>query len=69
MPREIEGRFWGEAGAAYLSSGSNEVEVWGLWSGFLLVNCCGWVVFLGSACLEICWRWAHRESEVGCVGS
>ena len=43
MPREKEGRFWGEAGAAYLSSGSNEVKVWGRWSGFLLVDCCGWV--------------------------
>ena len=29
MPRESEGRFGGEVGAVYLSSGSNEVKVWG----------------------------------------
>ena len=29
MPREKEGRFWGEAGAVYLCSGSNQVKVWG----------------------------------------
>ena len=54
MPREKEGKFWGEAGAAYLSSRSNEVKVWRRCSGFLLVDCCGWLVFLGSACIEIC---------------
>ena len=33
--------------------GSNEVKVWGRWSGFLLVDCCDWVLFLGSACVKI----------------
>ena len=69
MPREKEGRFWGEAGASYLSSASNEVKVWGRWRGFLLVDCCGWVVFLGSACVEICWRWVHWGNVVRCVSS
>ena len=23
---------------------------------FLLVDCCGWVVFVGSTCVEICLR-------------
>ena len=42
MPRKKEeGRLWGEAGAGYLPNGSNKVKVWGQWSGFLLVDCCG----------------------------
>ena len=35
-----KGRFWGEAGAGYLSSGGNKVKVWRWWSR-LLVDCCG----------------------------
>ena len=54
MPREKEGRFWGEKGAAYLSSRSNKVKVLGRWSRFLLVDRCGWVVFRGSGCVGIC---------------
>ena len=38
----------------------------GWWSKFLLVDCCGWVVFLGIACVEIYWRWTHWESRVRC---
>ena len=57
-------RFWGEAGADYLLSGSNKVKVWRQWSGFLLLHCCGWVVILGSTCVEICWCWAHWETEL-----
>ena len=64
-----KGRFLGEAVTAYLPSGSNKVKVWRGWSGFLLVGCCGWVVTLGSAGVEICWVWGHWESEIGCVGS
>ena len=60
MPRKKEeGRLWGEAGAGYLPNGSNEVKVWGQWSGFLLVDCCGQMVIVGSDCVEICWRWTH----------
>ena len=33
------------------------------------MDCCGWVVTLGIACVEICWGWDHWESRVGCVGS
>ena len=33
---------------------------------FLFVDCCGWVVTLGSACVEICWGWDHWKSGVGC---
>ena len=49
---KANGRFWGEAGAGYLPSGSNKVKVW------------GWVVFLGRACVEIFWGWAHWEMEL-----
>ena len=55
MPRKKKGRFWSEAGADYLPIGSNKVKVGRWWSGFLLLDCCGWVVILGSACVEICW--------------
>ena len=48
MPGKKEGRFWGEARAVYLLSGKNEVKVWRRWSGFLLVDCCGWAIILGS---------------------
>ena len=44
-----------------MPSESNEVKVWGRLGEFLLVDCCGWVVILGSACVEICWRLAHWE--------
>ena len=54
MPREKEERFWGEAGAVYLSSGSNEVKVCGQWNGLLLVDWWDWAVFLGSACVQTC---------------
>ena len=50
-----KGRFWGEAGAGYLPSGSIEVKVWRRWNRFLLVDCSGWVVILGSVCVEISW--------------
>ena len=36
---------------------------------FLLVDCRFWVVYLGSTCMEIYWRWGHWEKGVGCVGS
>ena len=55
----------GVTGAAYLSSGINKVKMWGRLSRFLLVDCCGWVVFLGSVCVEICWRCAHWVRRVG----
>ena len=58
-------RFSGEAGADYLPSGSNEVKVWRRWSGFLLLDCCGWVKILGSAWVEIFWGWTHWETELG----
>ena len=35
----------------------------------LFVDCCGWVVTLGIACVEISWDWGHWESGVGCAGS
>ena len=60
-----KGRFWGEASANYLPRESNEVKVWRWWSGFLLLDCCGWVVILGNGCVEICWGWAHWEMELG----
>ena len=60
-----KGRFWGEACADYLPTGSNKVKVWRLWRGFLLLDCCGWVVILGRACVEICWGGAHWETESG----
>ena len=60
-----KGRFWGEAGADHLPSGSNKVKVWRWWSEFLLFGCCGWVVILGSASVEICWGWAHWETNLG----
>ena len=68
MPRKKKGRFWSEAGAGYLPSGSNKVKVWRRWSR-LLVDCCGWELILGSACVEICRGWAQWESGVRCVGS
>ena len=49
----------GEAGADYLPSGSNKVKVWRRWSGFLLLDCSGWVLILGSACVKICCGWAQ----------
>ena len=61
-------RFWGEAGAGYLASGSNKVKLWRQWSR-LLVDCCNWVLILGGACVQICRGWAYRESGVRCVGS
>ena len=60
-----KGRFWSEAGADYLSSGSNKMKMWTQWSRFLLLDCCGWGVILGSTCVEICWDWAHWETESG----
>ena len=60
-----KGKFWGEAGADYLASGSNEVKVWRRWSGFLFLDCCGWVVILVSAYVEICRGWAHWEIDLG----
>lgn len=54
-------RFWGEAGARYVPTGSNEMKVWGQWNGYLLVDCCLLAVILGSNCVEICWRLAHWE--------
>ena len=65
MPRKKKRRFWDEAGADYLPSGSNEVKLWRRLSGFLLLDCCGWVVILGSAYLEICWSWVHWETDLG----
>ena len=41
-----ERRFWGEAGTGYLTRESNKVKLWQQWSGFLLVDCCGWVIIL-----------------------
>ena len=37
-----KGRFWGEAGAAYLPSGSNKMKAWRQWSGSYL-----WTVVVG----------------------
>ena len=42
-----------------MPSGSNEVKIWRQWSMFVLMGCCGWVVILGIACIEICWRLAN----------
>ena len=66
--KKKKGRFLGEAGAGYLPSGSNKVKVSRWWSG-LLVNCCVWVLIVGSVCVEICRSWAHWESRVRCEGS
>ena len=63
---EKKKRFWGEAGTGYLPNRSNELKVWRRWSGFLLSDCCGWVVVLGSACVEICWGWDHWETSQVC---
>ena len=43
-----KGRFWSEAGAGYLPSGSNGVKEWRRWSSFLLLDCCSWVVILAG---------------------
>ena len=59
-----EGRFWGEAVTGYLTRGSNKVKLWQQWTGFLLVDCCGWVVILGKACVEICRRSTAWESGI-----
>ena len=59
MAREKERRFWGEIGNVNLSCGSNKVKVRGRQSRFLLVDCCGWVEFLGSAFVKICWIWTY----------
>ena len=64
-----KGSFWGEAGAGYLPSENNKVKVWESWRGFLLVDCCGWVVIFGSVFVEICWGGDHWESGTRCVGS
>ena len=60
MPSKKERRFWCEVDAGYLPSGSNEMEVWRQWSGFLLLNCCVWVVILGLGSLG---------NRVGSLGS
>ena len=66
MPRKKrEGRFWGEAGAVYLSSKCSEVKRLEQSSRFLLVDCCNWMVIVGSACVDICWKWEHWERESG----
>ena len=31
----------------------------------LFVDCWGWLVTLGIACVKICWDWGHWESGVG----
>ena len=51
--KKKKGIVLGKAGAVYLPSESNKVEVWRWWSG-LLVNCCVWVLIVGSVCVEIC---------------
>ena len=58
-----------EAGGLHLSSGSMELYVWGWWIGFLFEDCCSWVVFICTACVEICCGWSHCWSGVGCEGS
>ena len=68
VQKKKKGRFWGEAGAGYLPSGSNKVKVWRLQSE-LQVDCCSWVAILGSVCVGICRGWAHWEIGVRCVGS
>ena len=45
------------------------VMVWDRGSGF-----CWWTVvarwyFFGSVCVEICWRCAHCQNRIECVGS
>ena len=47
-------KFWGEARAGCQLTRSNKVKVWRRCSGFLLAECCGWLVIVGSACVEIC---------------
>ena len=37
-----KGRFWGEAGVAYLPNGSNKVKAWRWWCGS-----CLWTVVVG----------------------
>ena len=39
--------------AVFLSDENNDVKVWGR-CGRLLLDCCGWVVFLDSPYLLIC---------------
>ena len=45
--------------------GGGRGKVWGylqergLWNRFLLVDCCDWMVILGSASAEICYEWIH----------
>ena len=34
-----------------------------------LVECCGWVVIVGSAFVEICQGWIYSEIRVRCAGS
>ena len=41
-------RFWSEADAGYLLSGSNKVKLWRQQCRFLLSDCCGWAVILGA---------------------
>ena len=53
MPREKGRRLQGDAGAGYLP-GSIKVKAWEEQSWFLLVDCCTWVVIIGSVCVEIC---------------
>ena len=62
---KMEGRFWDEAGAGYPPSGSKEVKVWRRWSRFLLVDCCSWVLFLGSASVELCWGGLTGKAKLG----
>ena len=68
---EKKKRFWGEAGTGYLPNRSNELKVWRRWSGFLLSDC-GWVVVLGSACMEIPigaeWTTSHGKYHADCFG-
>ena len=59
-----KGRFWGQASAGYLPNGSKKGKVWRQWSR-LLLDCCSWVVILGSVYVEICWGWPHWEMESG----
>ena len=48
-----------ELGTCLAEAVSWKYEGWR--SRFLLVECCGWVVIIGSVCEEICWRLAHWE--------
>ena len=52
-----EERLWSESGVGYLPGGRNEVKRRRRWNEILLVVCCGWVVILGGACVEIYWEW------------